>query len=124
MQSGRGDRKGAERRSCPGSISWPSSSTRRGAGEAREEHYTADLAPRLSRDDGPIFGVGVGIGVVALGLVRLGYAVLGLDVWSPMLARPRAHLGPVIQALRSLPPADGECRPTSEPLVLHREGMA
>ena len=65
-------------------------------GEGRGEQYAADLALRLPREDGPILEVGVGTGVVALGLVRLGYRIVGLDVSSPMLSRARARLGPVV----------------------------
>ncbi len=65
-------------------------------GEERGEQYAADLAARLPREDGPILEVGVGTGVVALGLVRRGRRVIGLDISSPMLTRARVRLGPVV----------------------------
>ncbi len=65
-------------------------------GEDRGEQYAADIAARLPRVTGPILEVGVGTGVVALGLVRRGHRVIGLDISAPMLSRARVRLGPVV----------------------------
>jgi len=65
-------------------------------GEERGDHYAADVAARLPAGEGPVLEVGVGTGVVALGLMRRRFRVIGLDVSSPMLTRARVRLGPVV----------------------------
>ena len=66
-------------------------------GERRGDEFAELVAHHLGdRSAGPVFEVGVGTGVVALGLAKRGYAVVGLDVSKPMLARGRARLGPVV----------------------------
>jgi ubiquinone/menaquinone biosynthesis C-methylase UbiE len=65
-------------------------------GEQRGEEYAKDIDAHLPAGDGPILEIGVGTGVVALGLRRLGRSVLGLDLSAPMLARARSRLGPVV----------------------------
>jgi ubiquinone/menaquinone biosynthesis C-methylase UbiE len=65
-------------------------------GERRGDEYAADIDAHLLGGDGPILEIGVGTGVVALGLRRLGRTVVGLDMSSPMLARARSRLGPVL----------------------------
>lgn len=66
-------------------------------GETRGDDFAALIAPHLPGPrDGPVFEVGVGTGVVALGLVKRGYAVFGIDVSAPMLTRGRQRLGPVV----------------------------
>jgi ubiquinone/menaquinone biosynthesis C-methylase UbiE len=65
-------------------------------GERRGEEYAADIHARLPPGDGLILEIGVGTGVVALGLRRLGRTVVGLDLSSPMLRRARSRLGPVL----------------------------
>ena len=65
-------------------------------GEDRGDQYAADVAARLPAGEGPVLEVGVGTGVVALGLQRRGFRVVGLDVSPPMLTRARARLGPVV----------------------------
>jgi ubiquinone/menaquinone biosynthesis C-methylase UbiE len=66
-------------------------------GERRGDGFAALVAHHLGEPgDGPVFEVGVGTGVVALGLARRDYPVFGLDVSVPMLARGRARLGPVV----------------------------
>ena len=65
-------------------------------GEERGDEYAADVAARLPAGEGPVLEVGVGTGVVALGLLRRGFRVIGLDVSSPMLSRARVRLGPVV----------------------------
>jgi ubiquinone/menaquinone biosynthesis C-methylase UbiE len=62
-------------------------------GEQRGGEYAQDLDARLSKGEGPILEIGVGTGVVALGLTRRGYDVIGLDVSRPMLARAHQRLG-------------------------------
>jgi ubiquinone/menaquinone biosynthesis C-methylase UbiE len=65
-------------------------------GEERGDQYAADVAARLPAGEGPVLEVGVGTGVVALGLMRRRFCVIGLDVSSPMLTRARVRLGPVV----------------------------
>lgn len=65
-------------------------------GEGRGDEYAADIDGLIPPGEAPILEVGVGTGVVALGLVRRGRPVLGLDISAPMLARARARLGPVV----------------------------
>jgi SAM-dependent methyltransferase len=65
-------------------------------GEQRGHEYALDVHAHLPTGEGPILEIGVGTGVVALGLRRLGRTVVGLDLSAPMLARARARLGPVV----------------------------
>jgi ubiquinone/menaquinone biosynthesis C-methylase UbiE len=66
-------------------------------GERRGDDFAELVARHLPAPSGdPVFEVGVGTGVVALGLIRREYAVIGLDVSAPMLARGRQRLGPVV----------------------------
>jgi ubiquinone/menaquinone biosynthesis C-methylase UbiE len=65
-------------------------------GEPRGDEYAADVAAHLPAADGPILEVGVGTGVVALGLVKRGHRVIGLDVSEPMLSKAKDRLGPVV----------------------------
>ena len=63
-------------------------------GEGRGDEYAADIDGLIPPGEAPILEVGVGTGVVALGLVRRGRPVWGLDISAPMLARARARLAP------------------------------
>lgn len=66
-------------------------------GEPRGDAFAALLAEHLPPPDAdPVLEVGVGTGVVALGLVRRAYPVIGLDVSVPMLTRARRRLGPTV----------------------------
>jgi SAM-dependent methyltransferase len=65
-------------------------------GEQRGDEYALDLHAQLPAGEGPILEIGVGTGVVALGLRRLGRTVVGLDLSAPMLARAKSRLGPVV----------------------------
>jgi ubiquinone/menaquinone biosynthesis C-methylase UbiE len=65
-------------------------------GEQRGDDFAAELDARLPRGQGPVLEVGVGTGVISLGLVRRGRAVVGIDVAEAMLARARGRLGPVL----------------------------
>jgi ubiquinone/menaquinone biosynthesis C-methylase UbiE len=66
-------------------------------GEPRGDEFAGLIADHLPRPDaGAVLEVGVGTGVVALGLTRRGYPVVGLDVSAPMLARARRRLGPTV----------------------------
>ncbi len=68
-------------------------------GEGRGDEYAAEIDAVLPPNEGPILEVGVGTGVVALGLVRRGRQVVGLDISAPMLLRAQKRLGSlVIQA--------------------------
>jgi ubiquinone/menaquinone biosynthesis C-methylase UbiE len=65
-------------------------------GEQRGEEYAKDIDAHLPDGDGPILEIGIGTGVVALGLRRLGRSVIGVDLSAPMLARARSRLGLVV----------------------------
>jgi ubiquinone/menaquinone biosynthesis C-methylase UbiE len=65
-------------------------------GERRGDEYADSLLKLLPAGEEPLLEIGVGTGVVALGLVRRGRKVLGLDVSCPMLARAKTRLGPVL----------------------------
>jgi SAM-dependent methyltransferase len=65
-------------------------------GEQRGVEYAIDIDAHLPVGDGPILEIGIGTGVVALGLRRLGRSVLGLDLSAPMLSRARSRLGSVV----------------------------
>lgn len=65
-------------------------------GERRGDEYAADVSAHLPPGEGPVLEIGVGTGVVALGLRRRGYDVVGLDVSAPMLTRGRERLGPSV----------------------------
>ena len=65
-------------------------------GEGRGDEYAADIDGVLPPDEGPILEVGVGTGIVALGLVRRGRQVVGLDISAPMLLRAQKRLGSLV----------------------------
>ena len=66
-------------------------------GEPRGDEFAALIADHLpSPHAGAVLEVGVGTGVVALGLIKRAYRVVGLDVSVPMLARARRRLGPTV----------------------------
>lgn len=65
-------------------------------GERRGDEYAAFLWDLFPAGDDPVLEIGVGTGVVALGLLRRGRRVLGLDVSWPMAARARERLGMVV----------------------------
>jgi ubiquinone/menaquinone biosynthesis C-methylase UbiE len=61
-------------------------------GEQRGDVLAADIDPYLG-DAERILEVGVGTGIVAAGLSRLGRPVVGVDISAEMLARAHARLG-------------------------------
>lgn len=65
-------------------------------GEQRGDRFAAELDRRLPAGEGPVLEVGVGTGLVARGLRRLGRDVIGVDVSAAMLARAAARLGPTV----------------------------
>lgn len=65
-------------------------------GEQRGDEYAAHVAAHLPAGEGPVLEVGVGTGVVALGLVKLGRRLVGVDVSAPMLRRAHDRLGGVV----------------------------
>ena len=71
-------------------------------GEGRGDEYAAEIDAVLPPDDGPILEVGVGTGVVALGLVRRGRQVVGLDISAPMLLRAQKRLGSLVMLADAL----------------------
>lgn len=79
-------------------------------GERRGDEYAADVDAALPPGDGPILEIGVGTGVVALGLVRRGRAVVGLDMASKMLLRAVPRLGPVLVRADAAAMAIGDAR--------------
>jgi len=66
-------------------------------GEARGAWHASLLAPHLDPAR-PVLEVGVGTGAVALGLVRAGFAVHGVDLSPAMLRSARERLGGVVVA--------------------------
>lgn len=88
-------------------------------GEPRGRAMAEAILPHLG-GDGPVLDVGVGTGVVALGLSRLGRTVVGVDLSEPMLRRARDRGVPVVQgdALR-LPVRDASVDDAYAAWVLH-----
>jgi ubiquinone/menaquinone biosynthesis C-methylase UbiE len=73
-------------------------------GEPRGDAYAAQLAQWLAPGRA-VLEVGAGTGVVALGLQRRGFRVIGVDASHAMLAKARNRLGPVVVRgdVRALP---------------------
>jgi ubiquinone/menaquinone biosynthesis C-methylase UbiE len=65
-------------------------------GESRGDEYAAAIDVLLPPGEGPVLEIGVGTGVGALGLLRRGRPMIGLDISSPMMVRAASRLGPVI----------------------------
>jgi ubiquinone/menaquinone biosynthesis C-methylase UbiE len=86
-------------------------------GEPRGDEYAADIMASLPDDDGPVLEVGVGTGVVALGLVRRGRRVVGVDVSPQMIGRARARLGAVVSL------GDASRLPLTAASVAHAYGV-
>ncbi len=82
-------------------------------GEPRGDEYAADIDRRIPPGDGPILEIGVGTGVVALGPLRRGRRVAGLDLSAPMLDRAFPRLGPVLVR------ADASAMPLSTASAAH-----
>ena len=61
-------------------------------GEQRGDTLAADIDPYLG-DAERVLEVGVGTGIVAAGLGRLGRPVVGVDIAAEMLARAHERLG-------------------------------
>jgi ubiquinone/menaquinone biosynthesis C-methylase UbiE len=78
-------------------------------GEQRGDEYAAYVAAHLPAGRGPVLEVGVGTGVVALGLVKLGRRLVGVDVSAPMARRAHDRLGGVVALgdAAALPMASG-----------------
>lgn len=71
-------------------------------GESRGDEYAEGINAVLPLDDGPILEIGVGTGVVALGLIRRGRQVIGLDISAPMLLRAQKRLGSLVMQADAL----------------------
>ena len=65
-------------------------------GERRGDEYAADIDGLLVPDGDPVLEIGAGTGVVALGLVRRGRRVVGVDISVRMLRRAQDRLGAVV----------------------------
>jgi len=61
-------------------------------GEQRGQLVAAEIEPYLARAT-PVLEVGVGTGIVAAALGRLGRTVVGIDISAEMLSRAHARLG-------------------------------
>lgn len=61
-------------------------------GERRGQRMASEIDPNLGSAQ-PVLEVGVGTGVVAAGLARLGRAVVGVDISAEMLTRAHDRLG-------------------------------
>ena len=92
-------------------------------GEARGAWHASLLAPHLDASRA-VLDVGVGTGAVALGLIRSGFLVRGVDISPAMLRTARERLdGRVIAAdAVRLPLADGSVSQAVSVWVLHLVG--
>jgi SAM-dependent methyltransferase len=90
-------------------------------GEQRGDDYAEELEKYLQPGDGPVLDVGVGTGVIALGLERRGWRVIGIDVAAQMLIRAQARLtsGLVRGDGRRLPFRDGSMAHAVSVWVVH-----
>ena len=61
-------------------------------GERRAQHVAAEIDPYL-RDARRVLELGVGTGIVAAAMGRLGRTVVGVDISAEMLSRAHARLG-------------------------------
>jgi len=88
-------------------------------GEERGAHFAAAIQPWLG--PGAVLEVGVGTGLVAMALARLGVAVTGLDISAEMLRLAYERLGPrlVRGDARHLPVRDGSVGTVIFPISLH-----
>ena len=82
-------------------------------GEQRGDEYAADVASYLPAGEDPVLEVGVGTGVVAVGLARRGWRMVGVDVSSLMLRRAYERLGAVVAL------GDGAALPVAPASVAH-----
>ena len=92
-------------------------------GEERGERQAGALAPMLEAGAATL-EVGVGTGIVAAALARLGFPVLGLDISLPMISRARRRLGNrvLVGDARRLPFADASVPQAVSVWVLHVVG--
>lgn len=92
-------------------------------GEARGAWHAALLAPQLDASR-PVLEVGIGTGAVALGLVRAGFVVRGVDISPAMLRSAQARLGGGVAAADAvhLPFADASISQAASVWVLHLVG--
>jgi len=92
-------------------------------GEERGERVAAELAAHLDSSR-PVLEVGMGTGVVALALIRLGFGVAGVDISAAMLRRAVERIGPrAAQADASrMPFPDGAFEQAYSVWVLHVVG--
>lgn len=89
-------------------------------GERRGREYAREVAPWLE-PGGMVCDVGAGTGVVALGLVELGFRVVGVDLSPRMLGVARDRLGPrvAVADASALPARSGSMDGACSVWVLH-----
>jgi ubiquinone/menaquinone biosynthesis C-methylase UbiE len=92
-------------------------------GEDRGRRFARELQPLLDATR-PLLEVGIGTGLIALGLVELGYRVFGVDISEAMARRARTRIGPrlVIGDARRIPVADASFDQAFSVWVLHVVG--
>jgi ubiquinone/menaquinone biosynthesis C-methylase UbiE len=92
-------------------------------GEPRGERYAMVLETLLDRSS-PVLEVGIGTGLVALGLARKGFRVLGLDIAPAMARRAVERVGPRVAVgdARRMPFRDASVAQACSVWVLHVVG--
>lgn len=89
-------------------------------GVERGARTAGDLWAHL-RTDRRVLELGIGTGVVALGMQRIGFPVYGVDLSMEMLARARARIGPFVTAgdAARLPIGDASFEQAYSVYVMH-----
>jgi len=92
-------------------------------GEDRGRRFARELSTVLDRGR-PVVEIGVGTGLIAFGLVDMGYRVAGVDLSEAMARRARARIGPhvAIADAQRLPFRDAGVEQAVSVWVLHVVG--